>query len=166
MPLPDKHSIRPVHLQNRQRRLRLNLNAVRSLAGLVLDAESVPPGLGITIVFVRDSLIREYNRRYLDHDFPTDVISFQPDPSDSLPADEPSAGDIMISVDHAIAYAAGNGLPAAEELARYIVHGILHCRGYDDLLPALERRMRRRQELLLQRWLKTGMPVAESYVTG
>ena len=141
-----------VHLFNRQRRLHLNAARIRSLAVLVLEQENCASGCAINLMFVRDPVIREFNRTYLDKDRATDVISFQPD-AETIPYDdEQSAGDVIISVDRAVEYAENHGIPPAQELARYIIHGILHCRGYDDIDPGARRTMLRRQEQLLQLW--------------
>lgn len=69
-----------------------------------------------------DAAIRKYNRRFLKHDFATDVLAF--------PNDE--GGDILISLDTAKRQAREGGYGAVQELALYALHGMLHLAGYDD----------------------------------
>lgn len=147
-----------IHLFNRQRRLRLNAAGIRLLAGLILDEEGSAPGSAVTLVFVRDPNIREYNRTYLNKDWATDVISFQAEADDGEFSDEYSIGDVIISVDHAAGYAEEHGISVNDELARYITHGILHCLGYDDLETGARRTMLRRQEMCLRKWHQSDLP--------
>lgn len=144
--------MRPIVVKNAQRRLRINTSAVTQLVSFVLDAESVPTARGLNLVFTNDATIRRYNRQFLNHDYPTDVISF-PDSSDS------SAGDIIISAQRAFAYTAQHNIPLPSELARYVIHGVLHCLGYSDTSPAARRRMFARQEALLRQWLRRDLPL-------
>lgn len=69
-----------------------------------------------------DAAIRKYNRRFLRHDYVTDVIAF--------PNDE--GGDILISLDTAGRLARQGGYGTVQELSLYALHGMLHLAGYDD----------------------------------
>jgi probable rRNA maturation factor len=159
----QNHNNYLVHLFNRQRLMRLNAASIRTLAVLVLEREECLPNTGINLMFVRDPAISQYNRIYLDKDRATDVISFQAESDTDTFDDERSTGDVIISVDRAVEFAEKNGIPPAEELARYIIHGILHCRGYEDTDTVARRLMLRRQELLLQLWLESDLsPVCSS----
>lgn len=82
--------------------------------------------------------IREINRRFLKHDYATDVISFD-------------TGDIVISSEFAKAYSNSHSIPFKEEVARYLVHGTLHLLGYDDRKPADYKKMHARQERILKK---------------
>lgn len=144
--------MRPIVVKNAQRRVRINTSAAAQLVSFVLDAESVPSARGLNLIFTNDATIRRYNRQFLNHDYPTDVISF-PDSSDI------SAGDIIISAQRANAYASQHNIPLPSELARYVIHGVLHCLGYSDTSPAARRRMFARQEALLRQWLRRNSPL-------
>jgi probable rRNA maturation factor len=96
----------------------------------------------LAITFIDDRRMRSLNRTFLDHDRTTDVLSFRYD-------GEPVAGDILISPLAARAYARANGVAYAEELARYVVHGVLHWAGHDDKTPAQQRKMRAMEDQLL-----------------
>lgn len=144
--------MRPIFVHNAQRRVRIHRPAIAQLVAFVLDAQSAPPSRGANLLISNDATIRRYNKHFLNHDCPTDVISF-PDNS------ETSAGDIIISAQRAAAYAAEHRLHLHTELARYVIHGLLHCLGYADTSPAARRRMFARQEALLRRWLRRNIPV-------
>ena len=80
----------------------------------------------LSIAFVSDAEIAKVHADFMDDPTPTDVITF--------PANEEmeSAGEIIVSVDHAQSRAAELGEPFSRELSLYLVHGWLHLAGYDD----------------------------------
>ena len=80
-------------------------------------------------MFVSDEKILEVNRQYLEHDYYTDIITFDYDAGDVI------NGDIIISVDTVRSNAGQLGKPYDEELHRVIIHGILHLCGIDDKGP-------------------------------
>lgn len=91
----------------------------------------------ISIAVVDDARMHELNRRYLDHDDPTDVLSFVL----AREADQLD-GQIVVSADYAAREAARYGWNADDELLLYAIHGALHLVGYDDLDPDAKREMR------------------------
>ena len=118
----------------------------------VLRAE----GIGraeLSVALVGDAQIAALNRQYLEHDRPTDVISFHlHEPG------EPPLGDVYLGVDQALRQAEGYGASPEEELLRLAVHGTLHVLGWDH--PEGEERaesaMFERQEALLREFLAGG----------
>jgi len=84
----------------------------------------------VSIAVVDDPTIHEINRQYLDHDYPTDVLSFVLE--DRLPHLE---GELVVSTDTAIENAKGYDWPASSELLLYIIHGALHLVGHRDQHP-------------------------------
>ena len=101
----------------------------------------------VSVAFVGDAEITALNREYLDHDRPTDVISFA-----LHDEGEPPLGDVYVGVEQALRQAAELGVEPREELLRLAVHGTLHVLGYDH--PEGEERMEsemfRRQEEILR----------------
>ena len=94
---------------------------------LKLVAESEIRRLGqISIIFCSDNYILDVNQRYLQHDYFTDIITFDYCEGDRL------SGDLFISVDSVRENAVEYGTEFNDELNRVIVHGILHLIGYDD----------------------------------
>ena len=86
-------------------------------------------------LFVNDEKILEVNREYLNHDFYTDVITFDYDEGDRI------NGDIVISLDTVRSNAALFGKDYNEELHRVIIHGILHLCGINDKGPGEREQM-------------------------
>src|SRR5262245_22525926 len=85
----------------------------------------------ISLAIIDDPAIHELNRQFLDHDWPTDVLSFV------LSEDEDHLdGEVIISADTAAEAAAEVGWPAAAEQLLYVIHGTLHLVGYRDKTPA------------------------------
>lgn len=101
----------------------------------------------VEIVVVDDAAIREVNRAVLGHDFATDVVT--------CPMEEPHLwGEIVVSAETAAREARRRRIPAARELALYVIHGVLHLRGYDDTSPAATSRMRAAESRALARVFK------------
>jgi probable rRNA maturation factor len=80
----------------------------------------------LSIAFVSDALIGKIHRDFMDDPSATDVITFPANP------EMESAGEIIVSVDHARTRAKELGEPFSRELSLYLVHGWLHLAGYDD----------------------------------
>ncbi|WP_420125741.1 rRNA maturation RNase YbeY [Longimicrobium sp.] len=118
----------------------------------VLRAEGVEAG-EISIALVGDDEIAALNQQYLDHEGPTDVISFH-----LHDRGEPPLGDVYVGVDQAARQAAGFGASVADEVLRLAVHGTLHVLGYEH--PEGDDRagspMFVRQEALLKEFLSGG----------
>ena len=80
----------------------------------------------INIIFCSDNYILDVNMKYLEHDYFTDIITFDYCEKDIL------SGDLFISIDSVRENASFYGTDFEDELNRVIVHGILHLIGYDD----------------------------------
>jgi probable rRNA maturation factor len=103
------------------------VDAVRVEAAVrhVLREEGVDAA-EISVALVGDAEIAQLNRDYLQHEGPTDVISFA-----LHDEGEPPLGDVYVGVDQALRQAGGFGATPAEEVLRLAVHGTLHVLGYD-----------------------------------
>lgn len=94
---------------------------------LRLVAESEIRRVGdINIIFCSDNYILDVNLKYLQHDYFTDIITFDYCEGNFL------SGDLYISIDSVKDNAVFYGVDFKEELSRVMVHGILHLIGYDD----------------------------------
>lgn len=94
---------------------------------LKLVAESEIRRLGdISIIFCSDNYILDVNMKYLQHDYFTDIITFDYCEGNTV------SGDLFISIDSVRENAAFYGTEFKDELNRVIVHGVLHLIGYDD----------------------------------
>ncbi len=103
-----------------------------------------PPRAVVSVALVDDPTIHELNQRFLQHDYPTDVLSFVlekgPDHLD---------GEVIVSLDTAIRCATEYGWPAENELLLYVVHGTLHLVGFDDQNDEQRRQMRAGEHLFM-----------------
>ena len=100
----------------------------------------------INYIFCDDAYLYDVNKRYLNHDTYTDVISFDH-------TDDPQvvSGDIYISVERVKENAVTYHATFLQELARVMVHGILHFLGYKDHTPAAKQKMRQAEDNALRR---------------
>jgi probable rRNA maturation factor len=103
----------------------------------------------VSILVVGDRLMRSLNRDALGHDYVTDVLSF--DHGDSP---EGRVIEVVICAPYAARQANKLGIPPEQELARYVVHGCLHCAGYDDATPKAREQMWEQQEQILRKLFK------------
>ncbi len=123
-------------VRNRQRAHPVNLARLRRLAGIAAaDFQS------LSVVLVSDTEMARLNLQYHAVADTTDVLSFDYGAGH---------GELIVSVAQAIAQARRYRTTPSRELALYIVHGILHLQGYDDLTTGKRRKMRTAE----RRWLK------------
>ncbi|GAB2802356.1 rRNA maturation RNase YbeY [Rhabdobacter roseus] len=99
----------------------------------------------LNYIFCSDEYLLVMNRQYLNHDYYTDIITF-----DTSEAEQEVEGDIFISVDRVQENATELGKTFEEELRRVLVHGLLHLMRYDDTTPKLKAEMRAREDFHLQ----------------
>ena len=91
----------------------------------------------LSLAVVDDEEMQQLNRQYLEHDYPTDVLSFLlEDGEDSL------EGEIIVSADTAAREAKRWNWPVNDELLLYVIHGTLHLTGMDDHEPEDRSQMR------------------------
>lgn len=85
----------------------------------------------VTIVFVRDRVIRSLNNQYRQINRATDVLSFPA--GDEMPGEgnEQYLGDVVISIDTAVRQAESAGHSVEREVEELLIHGVLHLCGYD-----------------------------------
>ena len=110
-----------------------------------LVAESEIRRIGdISIIFSSDNYILDVNQKYLQHDYFTDIITFDYCEGDRL------SGDLFISVDTVRDNAIEYGTEFSEELNRVMGHGLLHLIGYDDHSDEDISEMRKKENYYLQ----------------
>ena len=115
---------------NEQQALPVDATRLQEAVGSVLNGSSYTSGM-ISIAVVDDPTIHQINRQFLEHDYPTDVLSFVLEEDGSH-----LEGELVVSSDTATANAQEYGWPATDELLLYILHGCLHLVGYRDKEPA------------------------------
>lgn len=100
-------------------------------------AQSYGKSVGdIAYIFCNDEKILEVNRQYLQHDYYTDIITFDYcDDLVEMGISDTISGDMFISLDTVRTNAAGLGVDYMQELHRVIIHGVLHLLGINDKGP-------------------------------
>ena len=140
---------------NRQRTKKINTRLLKEIVQEVfaeLKIESVESvELGISLVGAREMTL--LNETFLKHEGSTDIITFdyQEPGTGSRKPELKLHGELFICVDEAILQAKRFRSTWQSEIVRYVVHGILHLLGHDDLKPALRRRMKREENRLVRR---------------
>jgi probable rRNA maturation factor len=110
----------------------LTLHEPRLIAAVqAILADSDFSSAYVSIAVVDDPTIHALNVQYLQHDYPTDVLSFVLEQTD-----ERVEGELIVSADTALREAADAGWSPHDELLLYVIHGTLHLVGYDDHAPA------------------------------
>jgi probable rRNA maturation factor len=115
--------------------------AVRS----VLEGEAIADA-DISLAFVNNETIHQLNKRYLNHDEPTDVLSFPLSEANARTL----AGELVIGVEVARAQAAERKHDVQAELTLYVIHGLLHLCGFDDKSDQATAEMRARERHYLK----------------
>jgi len=154
-----------VVIVNRQRTKKINTRLLKQIVGgLFAELKITEAELGINLVGAREMTL--VNETFLQHEGSTDVITFD---HSSVAASRQSAavfkkegsgalprrryklhGELFVCMDEAVAQAKQFGTSWQSEIVRYIVHGILHLLGHDDLKPGLRRRMKREENRLVR----------------
>jgi rRNA maturation RNase YbeY len=100
----------------------------------------------LSVILCSDEELLDINRRYLQHDYFTDIITFDYCVGDCL------SGDLFISCDTVRANAGIYGQAFDDELRRVMAHGVLHLCGYGDATAAEQKKMRRLEDLYLKKY--------------
>ena len=108
----------------------------------VASAEGKKTG-NLTYIFVSDEIIRDLNKKYLQHDDCTDIITFDDSSGDAI------SGEMYISIDSVRINAKEYQTGFREELFRVMVHGILHLCGYKDKTIDEQQKMRTEEDKYL-----------------
>lgn len=134
-----------IEISDEQQILSLDHRSLSAAIEGVLRGEAIDQA-DISLAIIDDRRMHELNARYLNHDEPTDVLSFL---LDSRPGY--IEGEIIVSAETAAARAGEFGWSPIDELLLYIIHGTLHLVGYDDCDPADGAAMREREKVYLER---------------
>jgi probable rRNA maturation factor len=140
-------TVREICVYNRQRGVRFDLGWLRRFAALALaecEGEGIAAGVAleglgeIEVSVVSDRVIAGVHKEFMGIEGATDVITFE-------------HGEIVMSADTALRQGREFGQGVEEELGLYVVHGILHLNGYDDVEAGAAGRMREAQEGIWRR---------------
>lgn len=128
-----------IEITNEQSRLPIDADRLRAAVEGVMLGQGVTRAV-ISVAVVDDPSIHTLNARYLQHDYPTDVLSFVLEEGGDF-----VEGEIIVSADTAETSAARYGWEPADELLLYVIHGALHLTGLDDHEPEDVAEMRRQE---------------------
>jgi probable rRNA maturation factor len=153
-------------IANRQRTRQINTRLLKQIVGALFDELKIAEAeLGINLVGAKE--MARVNWQFLQHEGSTDVITF--DYSEKVAqasrlckasltreirrrdACATLCGELFICLDEAQAQAKSFKTTWQAEVVRYIVHGVLHLLGHDDLKPELRRKMKREENRLVRR---------------
>jgi probable rRNA maturation factor len=136
-----------VEIRNRQRTWRVAVARLRALTEVLLERDLGLAAASLGIHLISATAMASMNWRWLKHEGSTDILTFDH-------RSEPGAalhGELFISVDDAVAQSALFRTTADVELVRYVIHGVLHLLGHDDLEPEARRLMKREENRLVRR---------------
>lgn len=158
-----------VTIENKQRAVKIPTGLrllIRRCCHAVLELEQFAGSAEVDVSLVDNAIIQEINRDQRQLDKPTDVLSF-PLGEDGVYDQNPATGaymlgDIVISMERALAQAEEYGHSLRREVGYLTVHSMLHLLGYDHVEGGLEAvRMREKEEAVM---LSVGLPRGSSYV--
>lgn len=138
-----------VEITEEQDSVAVDGDEIRRVVTEVLRRHGIPAA-ELHVLVVDNRAIHEINAAHLQHDFPTDVITFPLNEAGRLPPEFPLEGEIVISAEMAASLATEAGWSPREELLLYLVHALLHLCGYDDLTEPEQLQMRSREREMLQ----------------
>ncbi len=118
-----------VFITNEQSKYELDFAQIELAVQQVLEEAGIVSG-EISVAVVDDPTIHQLNIQYLNHDYPTDVISFVLEREQTH-----LEGEIIVSVDTAVEVARDYQWDWRQEFLLYVIHGCLHLVGYDDKDP-------------------------------
>ena len=124
-----------------------NKNLHKSWIKRCISAHDRIPG-ALSFIFTSNPSLREMNREYLNHDYFTDVITFDYSDGDVV------SGDVFISIDQVRINAESYDEKFEDELRRVMIHGVLHLMAFDDSTDGEKAMMRKLENEALHLWLK------------
>lgn len=123
-------------------------NSLKQFIESIFDSENQPCD-SLNIIFCGDEYLLDVNRRFLNHDFYTDIITFN-----LAASKQPVIGEIYISVDRVKDNAANLHISFKSEIHRVIFHGVLHLCGYFDKSNSQVKLMREMENKYLNSYFK------------
>ncbi|MFV0553361.1 MAG: rRNA maturation RNase YbeY [Mangrovibacterium sp.] len=123
----------------------LERNKIKSWIKSSIEAEEKKLG-DVNFIFCSDDYLLDVNRQYLNHDYYTDIITFD------YVEDRLISGDLFISCDRVVENAETFQVKFDEEMRRMLIHGVLHLLGYKDKEPADKELMTSKENFYLAKF--------------
>ena len=128
-----------VEIANKQSEHVFDSDLLQQAVCIVLDGELIDQA-DVSVAVVDDTTMHPLNRKFLQHDYATDVLSFRL----SAPG-EPLEGEIIVSAETAAREAVRYGWNQVDELLLYLIHGALHLVGHEDAADDQREAMRAKE---------------------
>ncbi|MCH8554632.1 MAG: rRNA maturation RNase YbeY [Schleiferiaceae bacterium] len=125
----------------------LTADLLKATYGVIGFIEDVSIAKVVVSFHTNDSLL-VINKQFLDHDYFTDIITFDFSRGNKI------IGELHISVDFIENFASQNGIVFKHEVLRVCIHGVLHLVGYNDQTEAEQKEMRMKEDFYLEKALK------------
>tara|TARA_B100000927_G_scaffold269122_1_gene244372 strand:+ start:88 stop:501 length:414 start_codon:yes stop_codon:yes gene_type:complete len=132
----------PLYFHKEQVELKINEESISNWVAVSIKKLSFREG-DISVIFCSDDYLKQININYLNHDYYTDIITF--DYSDN----KIISGDLFVSIDRVKENAEINNENFNKEICRVIIHGILHLCGYKDKTSKEKEEMRKLEDSFL-----------------
>lgn len=128
------------------KRPQLDYRKLKKWIKLVVEQNNFQLG-DVSVVFCSDIILLDYNIKYLNHNYLTDIITFNYNDTKVI------SGDLFISIDTVSRNAVEYNVPVEHEFLRVIIHGILHLIGFDDQNEEDVVKIREQEQLSLDLYL-------------
>lgn len=126
--------------------LSINKRRVHSLISAIIEEYSLTI-TSLSISFINSKELRDINKEYLDHDYETDVITFN-----YSRQKKNIDGEILISFEEAKVNAKRYNVKLGQELLRLVIHGMLHLLHFDDKNEESKKIMKKEENKLINRF--------------
>ena len=140
-------------VKNLQKKIPINPSLIKQKIKRILCHEHVLDA-DLSVVFLTDQRIRTLNKKYLNHDYATDVVTFDLPSFLKKKSRKKIEGEIFVSGETAYRNAREYGTDSKRELLLYVVHGILHLLGYQDKAASDKEKMRAKEQEILKLFKK------------
>lgn len=123
----------------------LNSTSFKELIQLLINTESTFKKAFISYIFLSDADLLQINKKYLDHNYYTDIITFTLDKTENT-----IEAELYLSIDRIKENSKDLKVMFKEELLRVAIHGVLHLCGYNDELEDEKILMRKKENEYIQ----------------
>lgn len=127
------------------KRFSINRNLISEYLKEIITLEGYIPG-SLSLIFCSDNYLLDMNKKYLNHNYFTDIITF------NYNMDKTISGDLFISIDRVKENASEVKQTFDNELYRVIFHGVLHLIGYDDKDEISVKEMKEKENYYLHKF--------------
>lgn len=150
-----------VTVYNSQKDLKISKSSINSLIQYLLPFLQIQTD-EIIIHFVSVKKICELHETFFDDPSQTDCITFPIDSPEST-EEHRILGEVFVCPKTAIEYGKQNEIDPYLETSLYLVHGVLHLIGYDDLSPLELKKMKKQEQICIDRLKKENLLLKKSF---